>query len=279
MFSRLFILVSVCASLSVLKLMATTVDAANLACTKHIIYDGAYYNIFQQYAPVGYQPMELGHGQFGVVVTGMLPRGFEREIMRPPGTNWRAGTLVAVKTAKDEERGAPIRNSLSIAHEGQIVEKLMALDPRNEIFLRTAYDKRRNLLIMNYSPQVITLEKWLTPDYAQDHTAENKAAIERQLRRGLEALKQAGLVHSDLKPANLLINRKTLKVWFYDYSMTAPEGGYAEHLGNQIREGSHRYASPNQKANRPAAYSDDEYSITKILEDIDRAVTKRTSPR
>jgi len=82
--------------------------------------------------------------------------------------------------------------------------------------------------------------------------------------RGLSHAHRRGLVHRDVKPANLLFDEDTrLRVADFGLARAIAEAGVTEPLGAAL--GTARYASPEQAAGRPLDGRSDVYSLALVL--------------
>ncbi|HSH04636.1 MAG TPA: AAA family ATPase, partial [Anaerolineae bacterium] len=87
-----------------------------------------------------------------------------------------------------------------------------------------------------------------------------------QLVRGLGVLQGANIMHKDIKPHNIIVNRETMVAKIADFGIASQlerEHVMGEGLGIQQLEGTLAYISPEQtgRMNRPLDYRTDIYSL------------------
>lgn len=202
----------------------------------------------------------IGRGSFGSVLLGVSPGASKgREDGR-----FAAGTPVAVK------RNTHYGKLEAMAYEAEMLGRVAAADPGG-LFVRGEFDGELGVLVMEYLDGYVPLTQWVHARRAPSLETLERAA--GQLARIPAVLRAAGVVHGDLKPDNVLVNaRGELKV--IDLGLAAPEGSYNPHLGGQ-RHGSEQYSSENQRNNGPAAFGDDEFSVSYLMQ----VVRSRMPPR
>jgi serine/threonine-protein kinase len=184
------------------------------------------------------------------------------------GVVWRAqdsvlGRDVAVKILKSEfaddatfraRLQAEARNTAGLHHPGiaQVFDYGDALDPASG--RPTAY------LVMELVPgkplsALLAGDRSLTPEAAADVAAQAAAA--------LEAAHQQGIVHRDVKPANLIVNPNgTVKVTDFGIARAADAVPLTQ-TGQVI--GTPHYLSPEQARGLPATPASDIYALGVVL--------------
>ena len=107
------------------------------------------------------------------------------------------------------------------------------------------------------------LDLWLRSEGALD-LPRLRAAL-RQLVLGIAAVHDAGKLHRDLKPGNVLVGGNQL--WVLDFGLAAdPEvGGVGQTLADESISGTPAYMSPEQAAGEPATEASDWYALGVIL--------------
>ncbi len=176
------------------------------------------------------------------------------------------GGAGAVYEAEDRELGRrlalkvyhePTRDRDQLLHEvrlavelsGPGIVRIFDVDPDHGwIALEWApLGALRERLRAHDTSTLFPIERWLVP-----------------LARGLARVHDAGLVHLDVKPANVLLVAPALPV--------LADFGIARRAGEVSPAGSMGYVSPERLAKRPADYRDDVYAFGRVLEDVLDAV-------
>jgi tRNA A-37 threonylcarbamoyl transferase component Bud32 len=138
---------------------------------------------------------------------------------------------------------------LAVALSGPGVVRVFDVDPDHGwIALEWApLGALRERIRARDTESLLPLERWLLP-----------------LARGLARVHDAGLVHLDVKPANVLLVSPTLPV--------LADFGIARRVGQPSPPGSMGYVSPERLAKKPADHRDDIYGFGRVLEDVLEAV-------
>lgn len=196
----------------------------------------------------------LGNGTIGSVWLGKVPAHCKLEGHFQPVENQK----VAIKRPLfGQEKW--------MHHEAVIAERLAENDPEG-MFMRASYDPQLNVLVSEYLEGMVNLEEFMDQRKSK-LTQFERDKILLQLNQALSILHSLRLVHSDLKPNNIMIDPKTNRIKVIDYSLVAPIGGYPLANGvGKMRGGSSGYASESQRLGNPAKFSDDVFSIQKLEE-------------
>jgi serine/threonine-protein kinase len=91
----------------------------------------------------------------------------------------------------------------------------------------------------------------------------------RPLARALQRVHAAGIVHADIKPANVLLRQRTEPV-LSDFGIARPRGAKGE-------GGSPGYLSPERLGGAPSDPRDDIYGFGRILEDVLHLLSQRAA--
>ncbi len=108
-----------------------------------------------------------------------------------------------------------------------------------------------------------TLDDWLRPD--RRATPAQVLAIGRQIAEGLAAAHAAGLVHRDVKPANVWLEAPTGRVKLLDFGLARPGGGDPGLTESGAILGTPAYMSPEQARGRPVDHRCDLFSLGCVL--------------
>ena len=156
-----------------------------------------------------------------------------------------------------------------IHHEAEVAERLR--DAGGEkIFVQAVEDPELGVLVMEKLEGYQSLAEWM--DERDRLGLKSFKRIARQLLEGLDVLEAAGLVHSDLRPSNIMVG-PGLKVKVVDFGITADEGGYVPYPDYSGWRGGHYfYTSENQLKNGPAAFVDDRHSVNVVLGELGKLV-------
>jgi serine/threonine protein kinase len=200
----------------------------------------------------------LGEGDYGQVRGGVMPLSAERflgaRLPAPPGA------AVAVKIAYDDPGGM-------LAHEAAMSRRLEDAGG-GKVFVRSAYDPQLGVLVMEDLSRYKPLDEWA--ESARSLDARVVARVEAQLQEALAVLDEAGLVHSDLRPANVLVAPGG-RVKIVDLGLAAERGSYAPHLlAARHRGGNQDYVSANQRRDGPAVTGDDRRAVAVIMRRLRR---------
>jgi len=95
-------------------------------------------------------------------------------------------------------------------------------------------------------------------------TSERAVEIARQLCVGMEAIHQAGILHRDFKPGNIIINSRGV-VRITDFGIAGLE---ADMKGDNIRAGTPAYMSPEQITGKEVTVRSDIYGLGLVIYEI-----------
>jgi serine/threonine-protein kinase len=95
-------------------------------------------------------------------------------------------------------------------------------------------------------------------------TSERAVEISRQLCVGMEAIHQAGILHRDFKPANIIIDKKGI-ARITDFGIAGLEADVA---ADRARVGTPAYMSPEQIAGKDVTARSDIYALGLVLYEI-----------
>jgi hypothetical protein len=204
----------------------------------------------------------LGEGDYAQVRGGVMPlsaaRFLEAPLPAPPGAP------VAVKIAYEDPGGM-------LEHEAAMSRRLADAGGA-DLFVRSAYDRRLGVLVMENLGNRKPLDEW-----AEDERRLNARAVarvEEQLNRALDVLDRAGIVHSDLRPANVLVDPEG-RMKIVDLGLAAERGSYApHHAAERHRGGNPGYVSANQRRDGPAASGDDRHAVSVIVRRLRRLLRR-----
>ncbi len=109
-----------------------------------------------------------------------------------------------------------------------------------------------------------TLDEWLRPD--RRATASQVLTIGRQIAEGLAAAHAAGLVHRDVKPANVWLEAPKGRVKLLDFGLARGSGGGDPGLTNAGDIlGTPAYMSPEQARGQPVDHRCDLFALGCVL--------------
>jgi len=241
--------------------------------------DVALHFIWSQDTPTSqYYSLEypFNFGGFGTVHYGIMPERNDGitypEIGRP-------GARVVIKVPivyGDSTRD--IRSKNALEHEGNMLRRVFRIEARrrSHLSIRGVYDPVRGALVMENIENPMTLEQWMQ-DPMMTPTRQVVDSLSSQLRQALQILQEAGIVHGDLTPRNILMTPQG-QIRIIDFGLAAERGSHAPYLRGQrlgVSRGD-RYGSlvsMNQRLNRPAEFSDDESYIHQIIRDLNLSLS------
>lgn len=204
---------------------------------------------------------DLGEGDYAEVRSGVMPSQLPSVLKAEPLV--APGKEVAIKIPYIDPGGM-------IAHEARVSRRLREAGG-GDFFLHAVEDPELGVLVMEKLDGYRPIDEWAEAKGKIGLSAYKRIAS--QLKRGLEVLEAAGLVHSDLKPDNVLIG-PGLRVKIVDFGITADEGGYVPYPDYEgWRGGLYVYTSENQLHNGPAAFEDDRHSVGVLLGELGRKVS------
>lgn len=197
---------------------------------------------------------DLGEGDHAQVRSGVLP------VPAPAALAGRLptapGGLVAVKIPYVDPGGMAAREAA--------VSRRLEEAGGGEIFVRAVHDPELGVVLMERLDGYRPLDEW-AEDRRRPISRRTYDRVAAQLERGLEVLEAAGLVHSDLKPGNVLVGPRG-RVKIIDFGIAADVGGYPPYPGYEGRRGGdYQYVSESQLRNGPAALEDDRHAVDVLL--------------
>jgi eukaryotic-like serine/threonine-protein kinase len=181
----------------------------------------------------------LGRGGMGLVL-----RGFDVELQRPVAIKvlapeWAASTAAKQRFAREAQAAA------SVAHENVVP------------IYNVGADANPPYLVMRYIPGV-TLQQLV--DKEGPLACSLVIRIASQLSAGLSAAHSRGLVHRDVKPANVLVGENTDRVWLTDFGL-ARAADEARMTRTGVIAGTPHYMSPEQAKGQPLDVRSDWFSL------------------
>ena len=201
----------------------------------------------------------LGEGRFGDVLLGEAEDDSSKR--------------VAIKMA--------LRPTSELEHEQKILEAMQGVDG----FPQSIHHQRATATL----PEMLVMEMlgpslqrvWETSTRSSHLSADTVLRLGGQILRTLQSLHDAGFVHNDLKPANILLGQegtaKEESVHLVDFGLTtsrlqktsqsreSDEENAEEGRGGVGRVGSHLYASIAAHEGRATVAADDLESLTYLL--------------
>ncbi|OLB79802.1 MAG: hypothetical protein AUI14_09140, partial [Actinobacteria bacterium 13_2_20CM_2_71_6] len=187
-------------------------------------------------------------------LTALIGRG-------PTGTVWRAQEL------RTRERLAVKILDRELTADRHIVDRFARERPVLTAFLHKAYVRVRDLiaeegtvaLVMEYVPGS---DLRATLDPAQPWAPAPAVRIALGVAEALAAAHDAGVVHCDLKPSNLLIEERTGDVRLTDSRVGRLVRGYRQDAG---RFATPEYAAPEVILDSPPVSATDVYALGLVL--------------
>ena len=98
-------------------------------------------------------------------------------------------------------------------------------------------------------------------------THERAVEISRQLCVGMEAIHNAGILHRDFKPANIIIDKKGV-ARITDFGIAGIEADISK---DEIRSGTPAYMSPEQITGKEVTARSDIYALGLVIYEISPA--------
>jgi eukaryotic-like serine/threonine-protein kinase len=131
------------------------------------------------------------------------------------------------------------------------------------------YDQNQWFFTMDFVPGCTLFSE---PDKTRDE--EGLRSVFTQLAAGIQAIHDAGKLHRDLKPNNVLVTPKG-RVVILDFGLTVDQdpGGAGQTMADDFITGTPRYMAPEQATGQPASRVSDWYSFGVMLFE---ALTGRT---
>ncbi|MEM8910118.1 MAG: protein kinase [Planctomycetota bacterium] len=193
----------------------------------------------------GYELIELiGHGGMGVVYTAR-----ERSLDRMGAIKVLAPT-VANDAAAGQRFLREARAAASVVHPNIITIHAVSDSPPLPY------------LVMEYV-EGVSLQQQL--DSGSPISFENTVRIGRQMAAGLDAAHKSGLVHRDVKPANILLNARTGKVLLSDFGL-ALAAGSSRYTSSGTLVGTAAYVAPEAlEGSSTADHRSDLYGMGVVL--------------
>ncbi|MDH5302164.1 MAG: protein kinase [Gammaproteobacteria bacterium] len=196
--------------------------------------------------------------------TGLIFEGYK--IIRELHASSRSQVYLARNLSNDEEVAlkTPSRNFLDdplyidrFLHEEWVARRV---DNTHVLAIRPSTQPRRFLYYVSEYLDGQTLEQWMNDHPCADINL--MRGIIEQVIRGVRAFHRLEMLHQDLKPANIMINRDGV-VKIIDFG-SAHIPGLAEGRGPWISSspaGTWDYAAPEYFLNKPASNRSDIYSL------------------
>lgn len=181
----------------------------------------------------------LGRGGMGVVF-----RGFDVELQRPVAIKvlapeWASSAAAKQRFAREAQAAA------SVAHENVVP------------IYNVSEDAHPPYLVMPYVPGM-TLDQLVSKKGPLD--AHLLIRIASQLASGLSAAHGRGLIHRDVKPANILVGENTDRVWLTDFGL-ARAADEAKFTRTGVIAGTPQYMSPEQARGKRIDVRSDWFSL------------------
>ena len=153
-------------------------------------------------------PVKLGrfdlHGVLGKGGQGTVFRAWDDEL----------GRTVALKVIN-----APAVSPRPAALRSQEARALAGLDHPCVVAVYDEFDSAHGNIIVQQFVDGPSLNKWL----AAPRTRDDKLAVFADVCAGLAAVHAAGLVHGDIKPENILINKHSAEIKIIDFGLAISE--------------------------------------------------------
>lgn len=171
-------------------------------------------------------------------------------------TDEQTGSLIVIKTPSVNFADDP--NYLDMfVHEEWIGRRI------NNNHVVTVIEQKRPRKFLYYVTEYIegqTLREWMN-DNPQPSLHEVRELVQ-QIARGLRAFHRAEMIHQDLKPENIIIDKHgTVKI--IDFGSTKVAG--VEEIATPIERlnllGTHHYTAPEYLLGQPATYRSDAFSL------------------
>jgi serine/threonine protein kinase len=141
---------------------------------------------------------ELGSGNYGIVYSGNLKTGAKK-------------TVVAKTISKKQQFNG--------VKEAEILAQLANKCQDNIVcFIDLYQTSYQNVIIMEFLGQYIPLSTYMQ-QVPLKTTPEHIMAIVRGLKNGMNDFHSVGIAHRDIKPDNIMIEMKTLKIKYIDFGL------------------------------------------------------------
>ena len=180
---------------------------------------------------------EIGRGGAGIVF-----RGFDPELSRP----------VAVKVLNNDG----FRSEARFERESKIAAKIRSDFIVNVHAVGKTDDGRPYLVMPLISGQTLR-------DLNVEQILDERRATEiiLQIGTGLQTLHDSGIVHRDVKPANILIDEEDQRAKLTDFGLARETAGNITLTQADVLCGTPEYMSPEQSSGRDATSQSDVYSL------------------
>lgn len=125
----------------------------------------------------------------------LIGEGEESRVYKAQIMSFGQSSYAAVKMCKR------LCNSLDLLGEARLISSLPDKPGREHVVNLLGYDDHQHALILEYYP-------FSLKSYINDNGPDRPHAVQwtRNLIEGLEFLRSSGIVHGDIKPANILLN-------------------------------------------------------------------------
>jgi predicted ATPase/signal transduction histidine kinase len=176
-------------------------------------------------------------------------------LYRGSGTGELPAILVVAPVARQPDPGVIRR----LEHEYNLLQALdLSCAPKSLALIR--HEGRMMLILQDPGPEVFGLDRWL----GQPMELGRFLRIAINLAAGLGELHRRGLIHKDIKPAHILVDTTTDKVWFTGFGIASQLPRERQVLEPpEVIAGTLAYMAPEQtgRMNRSIDSRSDLYSL------------------